>query len=112
MSHPQTIPEGSQPAPLFGTLLAAQSVANRTAPGRRAQILRLLEDRGPLTVWELAGLIGVASLGQISGRLTELSKDGLIEPLSSGGQTLTKPNPATGCKAVLWKLRTATFCHP
>lgn len=86
-------------SPLFGTQHAAAAVAARSAPGRRARILDLLRQFGELSLPELCGLMEVTP-NQISGRVSDLAKDGLIEPT---GKTVA--NRATGCPCSLYRLR-------
>lgn len=56
---------------------AAGEVAARISGKRKQRILQLLQERGPLTLWELAEAMSV-QVNQISGRLSELKFDGLI----------------------------------
>ncbi|MGE5609792.1 MAG: hypothetical protein ACM359_11095, partial [Bacillota bacterium] len=76
----------------------AGEVAARGVGRRHQQILQLLRDRGPLALWEIAAALSVFD-HQVSGRLTELKQQGLIQPL---GQRRT--NPATGCPAEVYEI--------
>lgn len=73
---------------------AAASISSR-----RGKILSILQDRGPSTMFEVANLLHVND-HQLSGRFTELARDGLIE---RSGQR--RPKPETGCEADVWRLR-------
>lgn len=85
-------------SPLFGSSQRAGEIAARSIPRRYMRILDLLRE-SPSTLIELAEQMHVTP-NQISGRLTELSRDGFIE---RNGQT--KPNPATGAPCDVWMLR-------
>jgi DNA-binding HxlR family transcriptional regulator len=96
--------------PPAGTLFDATSrlageAAAKSIGSRREKILRYLTDRGPATLFELAAHYGYYD-HQISGRLTELARDGLIE---RSGERRTKPQ--TGCVADVWRL-TAKAADP
>lgn len=56
---------------------AAGEVAARISGKRKARILQLLRNRGPLTLWELAEAMS-CQVHQISGRISELKFDGQI----------------------------------
>jgi predicted ArsR family transcriptional regulator len=92
----------SADAPLFdgdwrSTSFRAGEVAARSSRRRRQQILSLLAVR-PMTLFELAEAIGVHA-HQISGRITDLKRDLLITPTGD-----RRENPATGCKAEVYRL--------
>lgn len=84
---------------LTDTSAAAGAIAARCSGQRYARILQILADRGPLTLFELAAEMGVFD-HQISGRITELKRDGWIEPT---GETRIKPG--TGASAQVLRLR-------
>ncbi len=75
----------------------AGRVAARHAHERYHQILDALRSR-PQTLFELASTLHCAP-HQISGRLTELTRDGHIEPTGE-----RRRNPATGCTAQVHRL--------
>lgn len=87
-------------APLFtwNTSRLAGQRAALASRGRRAKILQLLRDHGPQTLFELAQRMELHD-HQISGRITDLKRDGLIEPT---GERRTKPE--TGCQAEVYRL--------
>jgi hypothetical protein len=87
------------------TSAQAGAVAALRIGSWRYKILQRLAE-APSTLFELASFFNVSD-HQISGRLTELSKDGLIEP---SGQRRTKPE--TGCEAEVWKLTDARPAAP
>lgn len=84
----------------------AGEVAAVTSRGRKARILQLLQEHGPLALFELAAMMEVHD-HQISGRITELLRDGLIEPT---GQRRTKPE--TGCQAETYRPRPKPPSNP
>lgn len=100
MSDPKKPPPDDDPYPLFGTRHAAGQKAASKSAMWRARILAWLGDRGPSTLFEVAAGYFVPD-HVISGRFTDLAKDGLIERT---GQTKTKPE--TGCPCDVWRLRT------
>ena len=67
----------SRPPALSSGSAAAGEVAARISGKRKQRILELLQQRGPLTLWELAEAMSV-QVNQISGRITELKFDGQI----------------------------------
>lgn len=73
---------------------AASAVANR-----REKILRYLAERGPACLFEIAAHYGWFD-HQVSGRFTELARDGLIERT---GERRVRPD--TNCVADVWRLR-------
>lgn len=75
------------PAPKKDTIRLAGEVAAAISGKRRRQILQLLTDRGPMTLWQLAEAMAVHD-NQISGRMTDLKRDGLIE---ATGERLARP---------------------
>src|SRR3954470_16869403 len=91
-------------APLFAytTSRLAGERAALASRGRRQKILQLLEQHGPLALFELAAMMEVHD-HQISGRITDLKRDGLIEPT---GQR--RENPETRCQAEVYRLRGPT----
>jgi hypothetical protein len=93
----------SSPPPLFAgdTRRQAGAVAALTAGSRKARIIELLQERGSLTLFEAAEAMNVGD-NQISGRFTDLAKDGLIR---DSGQRRRKPG--TDCDAVVWVLAEA-----
>lgn len=86
------------PPPLFGTAHAAGQKAALRAGSWRARILAYLA-REPATLFEIAAAYGVPD-HCISGRFTELAKDGFIEP---SGERRRKPQ--TECDCEVWRLR-------
>ncbi len=88
------------PPPLFqkDTSTAAGATAARFVGQRRQRILQLLRDKGPLALFEIAAILDVGD-HHISGRFTELERDGLIKRT---GQRRVKPD--TGCEAELWAI--------
>src|SRR3954470_20282285 len=86
-------------APLFAytTSRLAGERAALASRGRRARILELLQQHGPLALFELAAMMEVHD-HQISGRITDLKSEGQIEPT---GQRRTKPE--TGCHAEVYR---------
>ncbi len=85
--------------PLFGTQHAAAAVAATSASCRRGRIMDLLSQFGELSLPEMCGLMNVTP-NQISGRVSDLCRDGLIEPT---GQVAI--NRATGCPCSIYRLR-------
>jgi Fic family protein len=71
-------------APLFAharqlsTKQLAARASEATATRRREQIVELLADRGPLTAFQIADILGIR-INTISGRFTELVDRGQIE---------------------------------
>lgn len=105
MPHPPSPPEDE--APLFSALgrrttshLAGERAA-LSSRGRRAKIRQLLAHHGPLALFELAQLMEVHD-HQISGRITDMKRDGEIEPTGH-----RKRKPETGCEAEVYKLSRA-----
>ncbi len=76
----------------------AHIAAMRDAERRREQILTLLRERGPMTCFELAQVIGVQD-HSVSGRLTELKTDALIEPTGE-----RRVNPRSGRKVDVYRI--------
>jgi predicted ArsR family transcriptional regulator len=98
MRQSRTVDPTWEDAPLFGTRHAAGQAAARTSGKRRTWIKQLLADRGPMTCFELAAEMNLHD-HQISGRITDLLKDGEIERT---GQTKRKPE--TGCLCDIYRL--------
>ncbi len=88
---------GTIPADRTTTQIAGVSASN-SMPNRRQQILDLLGS-SPQTLFELAAKMGCHA-HQISGRLTDLRADGLIELAGA-----RRPNPATGCPAEVYRIK-------
>jgi len=65
------------PAPVT-TQQAGLIAGSKTANERYQQIVDLLRARGPLAGWQIAEALG-CQINQISGRLTELVKDQVLE---------------------------------
>jgi hypothetical protein len=87
------------PAAVAGTTSQiAGAVAARASASRRVTILQLLETHGPQTLFELATRMNVLD-HQISGRITDLLFDGLIERT---GDRRTKPE--TGCPCDVYRI--------
>ena len=80
------------------TAQIAGVAATLTMGARRRRILELLQEHGPQTLFELASKLGCHA-HQISGRLTDLRADALIE---FTGQR--RPNPQTGCPAEVYRI--------
>lgn len=77
----------------------AAVVAGSVAKQRRAEILRLLHEHGPQTLFELARWLQVPDHA-ISGRITDLKRDCLIEPTGE-----RRPNPRSGVKCEVYRCR-------
>jgi len=90
--------------PLFNVPSSTSTIAGAHAALRvgswRSRILARLEER-PSALFELAEHFHTRE-NRISGRLTELQRDGLIE--HTGDRV---PNPATQCPAEVWRIRRA-----
>lgn len=80
---------------------AAHLAALPQMAGRRGQILRIIQEKGSICIFEAAQLLGIQD-NQISGRFSELVGAGLIQP---SGQTRLKPG--TDCPAVVYILSAA-----
>ncbi len=76
----------SPPAPL-STQQLGRVAASRSAAGRYQRITELLTERGPLAGWQIAEAIG-CQLHQVSGRLTEMREQGLIEKTGERAKNL------------------------
>ena len=100
MDGPTEQPQLPSAGPLFGTSHAAGQQAAQKSGSWRLRILNFLRER-PATLFEIADHFHVPD-HTISGRFTELNKDGLIEP--SGDH---RPHPVSGCQAIVWRLRGA-----
>lgn len=85
--------------PYNSTSQLAGAVAAANSGNRRAQILLHLEQHGPSALFEVAAAIGCFD-HQISGRFTDMERDGLIEKTG-----VRKTKPETGCQAEVWRLR-------
>jgi DNA-binding Lrp family transcriptional regulator len=98
--------QSSDPPPLFRagandtSSQAGQRAALRVG-SRRAKILAYLEEHGGGTIFEIADHLGVLD-HQISGRFSELERDGYIE---KSGQRRRKRD--TDCEAEIYRLRRA-----
>lgn len=115
MSDPLTRPAAKSSAddalldtmPLFAPTRDERTNTSQLALGRAAtkfteresQILALLEQHGPLPLFRLAELLGVAD-HTISGRITSLKTKGVIEPT---GERAVKP--ITGSKCDVYRLK-------
>jgi hypothetical protein len=104
MSDPMA--RSSQPASLFerpsitqGTSKLAGEKAALSINSRRAKILSILQQR-PSALFEVAAELGVYD-HQISGRFTELSRDGLIQKTGK-----RRRKPGTDCDAEVWEIVT------
>lgn len=86
------------PQPQRSTTDQAAAAAARSTPQRYRRILELLRDRGPMTLFEVAAAMQIEP-HRISGRITELKRDGLIQRTGDRRQ-----NPATGCSAEVLRL--------
>ena len=90
----------AQPSSLFGsTSRLALEKAGPIMGSRRAKILKLLADRGPSTIFEVADAIGVFD-HQISGRFSELEAEGLIRRTGE-----RRPKPETSCLAEVYAIQ-------
>lgn len=102
MSDPTTnsAPSLFDPLPPIAksTSTLAAEAAVRTTSKRRRQILDTIREAGPLSLFELADRLGVHA-HQISGRITDLKRDGLIQ--ATGERRI---NRATGCQADVYRL--------
>jgi hypothetical protein len=85
-------------SPLFGTSHAAGQKAALKAGSWRARILKRLEER-PSALWEVAEHYQTPD-HCISGRFTELVRDGFIEPTGE-----RRRKPSTDCDAEVYRLR-------
>lgn len=99
---------GDGGTPARGTLFDSTSrrageAAARSCAGRRQKILAYLAERGPACLFEIAAHHGWFD-HQISGRFTELAREGLIERTGA-----RKARPDTGCEADVWRLRAEPF---
>ncbi len=91
---PEPIPYSNSEPDLFAfppartdPMRLAASVAAAISGKRRDQIIALLRDIGPMALWQLAERLGLHD-NQISGRMTDLKRDGLIEPT---GDRIARP---------------------
>ena len=96
--------DGLKDSPLFGTSYAAALVAAQSSPRHRARILQLLALHGELALPDLCKMMRVTP-NQISGRLSDLCRDGEIEPTGK-----VRDNPATHCPCSIYRLRVQ--CRP
>lgn len=119
-SHPPDHPCLWRPADLFdqaehqarldpagpSILSSTQAIAGQIAAGhadqRYAQILAIIERRGDATLAEIAAELRVTP-NQISGRITELLNDAVLEPTGA-----RRPNPKTGAPCRVYRLRAVT----
>jgi hypothetical protein len=86
------------PRPEADTRQQAAVVAGSVAKQRRAEILRLLQEHGPQTLFELSRWLQVPDHA-ISGRITDLKRDCLIEPTGE-----RRPNPRSGVRCDVYRL--------
>lgn len=102
MSDPMMQPDPAEPprgSSLFtSTSRQAGAVAARMVGSRRQRILQLIRDRGSVTIFEAAEAMDLGD-NQISGRFSELERDGLIR---KSGQRRLKPG--TDCQAEVYIL--------
>jgi hypothetical protein len=89
------------PKPEADTREQAAVVAGSVAKRRRAEILRLLQEHGPQTLFELARWLQVPDHA-ISGRITDLKRECLIEPTGE-----RRPNPRSGVRCEVYRCRPA-----
>ncbi len=108
MPDPMTRVQAKRPPDLFDLLpppvpLSSQQLghiaATRSAAGRYQRIIELLTERGPLAGWQIAEAIG-CQLHQVSGRLTEMRDQQLIE--NTGER---RKNPRTGVGGEIVRIR-------
>lgn len=78
------------------TQATAYQEIRETLPEKRRIVLNAIDTLGLATLIEIANWLGWP-INSVSGRVTELAKDGLIE---DSGQRATNPS---GKKAILWK---------
>jgi hypothetical protein len=76
----------------------AGETAAKLIGSRQERIIALLRERGPLAIWEIADILSVFD-HQISGRFSELERQGLIR---KSGERRTKPD--TKCAAEVYCL--------
>ena len=89
-------PEGCS---LFhSTRAQAGAIAARSIPKRQAKILQLLQSHGPLAIFEIAAMLNIFE-HQISGRFSELERDGHIEKAGKRRQ-----KGETGCWAEVYRI--------
>lgn len=87
----------TQPPQTRSTSQLAAIAATASMPSRRRAILESLTRDGPQTLFELCYRLRCHP-HQISGRLTDLKAECLIEPTGE-----RRPNPATGCQADVYR---------
>lgn len=87
------------PPPQKATSRLAGDAAALTTTKRYRQIIALLQERGPMTLFEFCAAMHKTP-NQISGRLTELCRALVIERTGE-----RRPNPATGCMADVYRLQ-------
>ncbi len=98
--------EPPPPSSLFAsTSRGAGAVAARRVGSRRRRILSLIRERGSITIFEVAEALSLGD-NQISGRFSELERDGLIR--KSGVRRL---KPGTECRAEVYVLADPTEPH-
>lgn len=83
------------------TLALAGAVAAKSIGKRQAKILQMLKDHGPMAIFEIAALLHVFE-HQISGRFSELERDGHIEKAG-----MRRRKGETGCWAEVYQLRSS-----
>lgn len=80
------------------TRALAGSAAAKSIGKRQQQILQLLRDHGPLAIFEVAHFMDLGD-NQISGRFSELERDGLIEKAG-----IRRQKGETGCWAECYRI--------
>lgn len=89
------------PHPQKSTSLLAADQAAATTAKRYEQITELLREKGPQTLFEICAHLGKQK-NQLSGRLTELRRDGVIE---FTGERRTDPQTQASAEVYRLKLR-------
>lgn len=87
--------------PMGGTRARANWMATLKAGSRRARIMQILS-RGPAALFEIAREMNIPQLNAISGRLTELQRDGYVERTGERRQ-----NPASGSMFDVYRIAAA-----
>jgi predicted ArsR family transcriptional regulator len=103
---PDPLQRNDEPPPLWklaphpekSTMTLAGETAAATTAKRYQQITDLLRARGPMTLFEICSQLGKQK-NQLSGRMTELKRDRIIEPTGD-----RRHDPATGCSAEVYRL--------
>lgn len=100
---PPEQPSKTEGCTLFSNTRAfAGAVAAKSIGKRQAKILQLLRDHGPMAIFEIAAMLNVFE-HQISGRFSELERDGHIE---KAGQRRQKGE--TLCWAEVYRIKQGT----